>query len=183
MSKYDLIPNDLYPTPGWATASLLPSMKIRGPIWEPAAGKLHMVKVFRASGYETFASDITKRPGVVKCDFLTDDCPFLPEWRGTIITNPPYSGGLADKFVRRALELAAPFKGQVAMLLKAEFDYGKTRLDIFQHHPCFRFKLVLTQRLLIPGFKHVASPMKNHAWYVWDFGGLTVQPTHQLKWI
>lgn len=51
--------------------------------------------------------------GIAGVDFLAADAP-----RAThIVTNPPYGDGLADRFVRKALELTAISGGKVAALL------------------------------------------------------------------
>ena len=100
------------------------------------------------------------------------------DWMGqreAIVTNPPYSNGLAEKFVRHALKLTDPVNGKVAMLLPLAWDSAKTRRDLFAEHPAFKAKYTLTRRIRWENLKQKKNgPSQNHAWYVWDWGqGLT----------
>ena len=49
-----------------------------------------------------------------------------------IVTNPPYSDGMAEQFCRHALKLAT---GKVAMLLPMWFLEGVQRHDLFSEQP------------------------------------------------
>ena len=169
MKKYKLIPRDLYPTAPSATQALIDwGLEPTGPIWEPAAGRGHMAAVLRKR-YKVMTSDIKQYPRCDRLDFVADFLSTRSTTCGTIITNPPYSHGLADKFIRHALSLTEPCNGIVCMLLKVKFDCAKTRRDIFVDHPAFRAKIVLTERMLIPGFRHRAQPMDHHSWFIWDW--------------
>lgn len=166
--KYKLQKNDLYPTAPSATWAALDHLSIKDTVWECAAGKGHMAYEIEQRGYKVIRSDI-KSYGCKNTilDFL--EVKRLAPHVKTIMTNPPYSNGMADKFIRHALELTRPVKGRVLMLLKVKFDCGSTRADIFGNCPAYCAKLILTERMLIPGFKHRAQPMDNHAWYMWDW--------------
>ena len=73
-----------------------------------------MAKEIVRAGYEVFASDIADYGhGKAGLDFLKTEIP-----RGKhIVTNPPYGNGLADQFIRKALQMTAITDGKVAMLL------------------------------------------------------------------
>ena len=96
-------------------------------------------------------------------DFLEDNLPRL-----RIATNPPYSHPLAYKIVRHALNLTAPKRGRVAMLLPHAWDAAKKRAHLF-NTPLFKCKYVLTKRIQWDNLDHKATPSSNHAWYVWDW--------------
>jgi predicted RNA methylase len=97
-------------------------------------------------------------------DFLTISAP--PTDVDAVVTNPPYGvqGRLAEAFIAHALELV-PF---AAMLLRNDFDSGKTRQGLFRHNPYFAGKLVLLDR--VRWFDGPSSPSDNHAWFIFDRG-------------
>lgn len=99
---------------------------------------------------------------------------------GAIITNPPYDlthitgdpRSTAEGFLRHALALMKPGRGQVFMILRNEFDCAKGRRDLFDDYP-FAGKYILTKR---PEWtdesmpvKEKASPRHNFAWFHWDW--------------
>src|SRR5690606_12782033 len=98
-------------------------------------------------------------------DFLID--PLLesgPLDFDAIITNPPYGKGNRDA-VRFAENALARCAGQVALLLTAKFDFGKTRRHLFADNPRFAAKIALVDR--IQWFPGDTSGTEDHAWYVW----------------
>ena len=107
-------PHEYYPTPPAATRAFLAAEKFDGSIWECACGEGWMAKEIARAGYDVFASDIADYGyGKAGLDFLNAEIP-----RGKhIITNPPYGHGLADQFIRKALQMTAITDGKVAMLL------------------------------------------------------------------
>jgi hypothetical protein len=75
---------------------------------------------------------------------------------------------VALQFIERALEFTRPNKGAVAMLLKVDFDSGKTRRHVFAECPAFVGKVVLTERIV--WFEPaIAQPSENHAWALWSW--------------
>lgn len=159
-SGYKRKRNDAYYTPAWVTEALLPYIPDRiESVWEPAAGRGGIVKVLRNEDYVVWDSDL--RHFRRKVDFLTSG-----RTAQAVITNPPY--GLTVEFICKALEVTKPHKGFVAMLLRTDFDHGKTRRDIFGDCAQFAKKLVLTKRIV--WFRPViASPSENHAWFCWSW--------------
>src|SRR5262245_37445890 len=157
-SGYKRKRNDSYYTEPWVTQALLPYIPGRvNRIWEPASGKGGIAKVLSQAGYRVFTSDLKNGE-----DFLQYDETVCQ----AVITNPPY--GLTKEFICKALEVTRPHKGFVAMLLRTDFDHGKTRRDIFGDCSQYAGKLVLTKRIV--WFRPViASPSENHAWFMWDW--------------
>ena len=103
-------------------------------------------------------------------DFLTLNGPPDGGKVGAVVTNPPYE--LAQEFCEHALRLMEPVGGQVAMLLRTDFDHAKSRTHLFRDCPAFAKKLVLMKRIVWfaeANGKPKASPSFNHAWYVWDW--------------
>ena len=170
-SEYELVPGDSYYTPAWVTEALLSIELFPQNVWDPASGEGHMARALNAKGYFCAASDISH--GV---DFLQTPGALLPA--RAIITNPPYSNGLAEKFVRQALKITAPRNpdnsnkdgGKVAMLLPHAWDTAKGRRDLFAEHPAFKAKYTLTRRIRWVNLEQKANgPSSNHAWFVWDW--------------
>jgi hypothetical protein len=167
-SGYERKPSEFYETPAWVTEAVVPYLR-GGPIWEPAAGGGTMLKVLRTR-FLSFGSDIEPAAhGIHELDFLAADTrACTPKSCGAIVTNPPYS--MAPEFCRHALKMMGPVAGQVAMLLRVDFDSGKTRRDLFQDNPAWAKKIVLLDRIEWfepePG---KGGPSENHAWYLWDF--------------
>ena len=166
-SEYDLLPSDSYYTPAWVTEALLAIEDFPKNIWEPAAGNGHMTEVLKQRGHDVVSGDIQWGP---QMDFLKLGADWMGQ-REAIVTNPPYSNGLAEKFVRHALKLTDPVNGKVAMLLPLAWDSAKTRRDLFAEHPAFKAKYTLTRRIRWENLKQKKNgPSQNHAWYVWDWG-------------
>ena len=163
-SEYEREENDLYQTPPWCTEVLIPHLPTRVlSVWEPAAGEGQMAKALQEAGFDVSSSDITS--GV---DFLCTNTEFCYPIFDSIITNPPYSEKKAQAFIERAIELTRPVEGVVAMLLRCDYDSGKTRQHLFGECPIFSKKLVLTKRIIWfdrPG----AAPSYNHCWMIWDW--------------
>ena len=105
---------EFYPTPPEATRALLSAERFDGSVWEPACGEGHIAKVLTNSGYDVVATDLVDYGfGDPGRDFLAENVALAKH----VITNPPYGKGLADAFVRHALNLTATTGGNVAMLM------------------------------------------------------------------
>lgn len=103
ISGYARVPFDLYQTPPWVTAELMPHLPERLRIWEPACGDGKMVAALKDAGHTVRATDIGDGSGV---NFL--HCQDADGIDG-IITNPPFS--LAREFAQHALDLMKPSRG------------------------------------------------------------------------
>lgn len=188
-------PAEFYPTPEWVTLTLLdhfPDAHRKRLIWEPACGDGDMAIAMRKAGRSVVATDI-RAPGCFRdaapLDFLTCgkmyDGPPVPADayldRGKpprdIVTNPPYGiqGRVAEEFIKVALAIAERRRGRVAMLLKVDFDSGKSRAPMFRDCPAWSRKVVLLTRILWfepvpdPVTGKTSGPSENHAWYIWDW--------------
>ena len=144
---------DFYPTPAEVTTALLDYLllPLETTIWEPACGKMHMVKVMVDRGYDVDASDILTGKDFLKSDLAAD-------W---IITNPPFY--LAEQFIRHAHSLEP---SGFALLLKSQYWHSSNRLKLFNEIPP-RAVLPLTWR---PDFlfgKKSGSPTMEVLWTVW----------------
>jgi hypothetical protein len=146
-----------YTTPAWPVVALAPFLRSRGArhIWEPAAGDGSMVRTLSTQGFRV--------TGTVE-DFLFQTS--APPGVNCIVTNPPfgYGGRLAVRFIEHALKLA-PI---VAMLLRIDFDSGRTRVHLFRDHPHFILKVVLLRRIVWFEREDGAATSENHAWFIWD---------------
>jgi hypothetical protein len=155
VSGYARRPDDDYPTPAWVVEAIAAHLRRRAlDLWEPAVGKGALAAALTLAGFRTCATSD---------DFLRYAAPPRPV--DAIVSNPPYGvgGRLAAAFVRHALGLDVPV---VAMLLRVDFDSGKTRSDLFRDNPSFATKLVLLDR--IKWFDGPSAPSDNHAWFIWD---------------
>lgn len=126
------LPNEFYPTPPEATRALLSVEQFDGSIWEPACGDGRIAKVLTQHGHRVVSTDLVSYGyGESGIDFLAQT-----EARAKhIVTNPPYGFGLADRFVRRALELTQWTGGKVAMLLNMHSLCHKQRTNWWREVP------------------------------------------------
>jgi hypothetical protein len=196
------VPHDAYQTrEQWVTTALcehFPVHELR--VLEPACGAGFMASAFLANGAsEVRANDVvkTKYSGFYrKADFLDPDNQGgyydAVDLFDVIATNPPYGSGGATAlaFAERGIELLRQFKNIIffALLLKVDFDSGRTRAHVFRDCPEFAAKIVLLERIswFKPKKDVRAHPSDNHAWFVWQrpaapqhfaFG---MQRTHRL---
>lgn len=172
-----------YYTPAWVVDALLGVEAFDGLTVDPAAGGWHLVEAMRAHGCLCEGFDIAPDPDLVGIwrteNFLSWTIAHSPTDCRNIVTNPPYgkSGRLAVDFIQHALNLTSPIKGKVAMLLRVDFDSAKGRRFIFNDHPAFEAKYVLTKRIRWVNLpQSAAGPTENHAWFVWNWSRPTGWP-------
>lgn len=159
-ARYPRRDAELYETPEWCTRVLLRTVSFQR-VWEPACGRGAISRVLEGERIDVASTDLHDHgygtPGI---DFLTS----TDETSRDIVTNPPYDQ--ADAFVRKALELTARHQGYVAMLMRHEWDAGKTRDELLAPGSRFFAKIVLTERPV--WFEDVvARPRHNFSWYIW----------------
>jgi hypothetical protein len=127
-SGYDRKERDAYQMPAWVTDAIVPYLRSLGVtnVWEPAAGDGQIVAALRNNGFGAIGTDILDGH-----DFLNGCAP--PLTYDAIVSNPPYGSGgrIAQEFIERALEFTRSRQGAVAVLLKVDFDSGKTRSHLF----------------------------------------------------
>lgn len=169
---YERQADDLYPTPAWVTEVLCGAVRLRGRVWEPAAGRGDMANVLRDAGYDVLCSDISGDrlgcDGCIEQDFLSMSVQAIAPGKFgetfSIVSNPPYSH--AQEFIRQALALTEPVGGMVVMLLRNEFDCAIKRRDLWSR-PSFREKIVLTRRPMWFA-QSTNHPRHNFSLAIWD---------------
>jgi hypothetical protein len=156
-SGYARQPDEAYDTPPPPVRSLVPFLHQRGAthLWDPAMGAGTLVTTLREEGFA-----IT---GTID-DFLATTV--APPGVDAIVTNPPFGRGgrLAVAFIEHALELVP----LVVMLLRIDFDSGRTRTHLFRDNPAFAQKIVLLHRIVWFECEDAAGPSENHCWALWD---------------
>lgn len=178
ISGYAPMENDKFITPAWVTEALLTSEQFPLPIWEPACATGIMIDVLNKHYKDDYpidactGTDIAGEWAIAHSFLSIED---IGSDR-SIITNPPYSNGMAEKFLRHAVNLTKDVNGKVAMLLPINFDAAKTRRDLFAEHPAFIAKYILTDRIRWENLDQVSSPSTNHAWFVFDWDEATGHP-------
>ena len=123
--------DDLYETPACATRALIRTGVLdQFPrILEPAAGRGAIVRELKRGGWQVLAQDLIEYvaadPEVhAGINFFGVEALAFTD---AIVTNPPYR--LADRFVRKGLELGVP----VIVLLRLMALEGAKRSDIMAH--------------------------------------------------
>ena len=94
------------------------------------------------------------------------------EW---IITNPPYERPLVDNIIRRQIQrLEAGEVYGLAILLRANFDFAKSRVDMFDHR-LYAGQVKLRFR---PWWSESrkAQPIHNYVWQLWLKGSQREHP-------
>lgn len=162
-SEYERIELDTYLTPPHIVDCLVRAVHLPHVLWEPAEGAGGLRDRLREIGFKVYGSDI-----VSGADFTRADSLPMPDVRG-VVTNPPFD--VAQAFIERALELLAPVRGTLALLLPCDYDHAQTRTHLFRHCPCFAGQVKLTRRIVWfereDGKK--PAPSEWHSWFVWDF--------------
>jgi len=147
-SGYERRERELYETPEWVTEAVLPHLRLLRTVLEPCVATGKMYRVLARYAEEAIGSDIKPAQGFPVADFLdVQQRPITPIT--DIVSNPPYGedGELAVQFIEHALNITQDVRGQVAMLLRADFDHASSRQHIFRSHPAFAKRIVLTKRI------------------------------------
>jgi hypothetical protein len=168
--------DDFYPTPIYATQSLLDKVQFSGSVWECACGDGAMSDVIINNGYDVYSSDLIERGYGDKLNFLTSN-----KKVDNIITNPPYKDALA--FLNKAKESS---HNKIAFLLKTVFLERVGRYDMFMDTE-FPLKTVYQFSKRISFSKnntnytnYTNGGMIAFAWFVWDKNHVG-KPT--MEWI
>jgi hypothetical protein len=154
---------DFYPTPEWATQSLLEKEEFNGTVWECASGRGDMSKVLEQNGFKVYSSDVR-----VEDVYGDGGVNFFATKRqvDNVITNPPFNQ--AQGFVEHAKRNASK---KIAMFLKLVFLEGITRHTFFKDKEFPLKKVyVFCKRVNIykNGIKGNNSSTIAFAWFVWD---------------
>lgn len=178
-SNYELLENDKYPTEHWIPKALLLGYNRfdkDGVVWEPAAGFGDITESLKDRIDNWYLSDIKPdAEGIQVLNFLEQT--ELPRDDITaIMTNPPYSNGLAELFIRKSLNFLHRDDNNlstVALLLRSEYNHAVTRRDLFSREAGWVLKIDLLTRprwdwRMPEGERDKAGPRHNFSWYVWD---------------
>ena len=153
--------DDFYPTPIFATQSLLDREKFIGNVWECACGTGKMSEVIKENGYEVMSSDLIDRGyGESNIDFLKSE-----KKVDNIITNPPFK--LGQDFVLHGLKLV---KNKLAVFNKLNFLEGIRRKEKIFNQNKLKNVYVFSRRVSFvkEGQTKSAGGMIAFAWFVFD---------------
>lgn len=88
-----------------------------------------------------------------------------------IVSNPPYKRGLVDGIIWAQLDRIT--RGSVfgvAMLLRNNFAFAKSRWDMFENNPYYYGEIKMLFRPIwiepVPGEKKI-EPIHNYVWHIW----------------
>ena len=170
--------HDYYATEPRAIKFLLAEEQFSSVIWECACGEGHLSKVLKQYGFQVISTDLVYRGfgNPITLDFLKDT---IEDFKGDIITNPPYKYAL--EFVQKALE-SVQLGRKVAMFLKLQFLEGKKRKEFFLQNPP-KVVYVSSSRLVCAKngeFEKSPSSAVAYAWFVWEKG---FKGNPIIKWI
>lgn len=173
--KEDREENDFYATDPKALEILLDQLEkdkieLSYNVWEPSCGKGHLSKVLEDEGYSVFNTDLVDR-GYKNFHMEKDFFDFKMDWKGDIITNPPYK--IASNFINHALSLVAKNR-YVIMFLKVQFLESQNRYDsLFSKNPP-KYVYVFSNRVNTAKNgefeKYKAAPAIAYAWFIWEKG-------------
>ena len=173
--------NDFYATDPKALELFLDridkdGIKLNHHIWECACGEGNLSEVLKSKGYDVYSSDLIDRNyGASGVDFLKG----IFEWKGDVLTNPPYK--MALEFVKHAIELLMD-GNKAIFFLKIQFLEGKERYKFFQENPP-KFVYVHSERQKCYPNNDMSDKSGSavcYAWFIWEkgFKGDTI-----VRWI
>lgn len=163
-------PVDRYETPSSVTEGLLRRIWLPPCVREPACGTGRIADILRFAGYQVLASDLLEHGH----DFLKENGHYPRHC--AVVTNPPYRDGLAEAFVRKALEL---YDGPVWMLLRSGFAWGQGRTRGLHSERPPQQIIVVPCRIMFYNADgtRIKGQAYDHAWFGWN-----VEP-RPLQWI
>jgi hypothetical protein len=130
----------------WIVPALLSRLDLRGPVYEPCAGKGHLVDELRAAGFQVRATDLFSYGredivhGVDLFALTTNDL----AGSGSIVANFPYD--VLDAVTAHILEIAKPLGLQVASLVRSEWGSAKARRELLHENPYLDRLIFLSKR-------------------------------------
>jgi DNA polymerase-1 len=173
----------------WIVPSLYRTIRIEGPIYEPCAGRGHLVVELRKLGFEVAAADLHPHADPLIPDIATGvDIFNLKSLAGYrfAITNLPYKE--QDAILAHLLPIAARDGCAVAVLARSEWSSAVARRALIHGNPHFAGEVRLTKR---PEWVRpaIASPRHWFSWFMWSgqpraegqppflwFAGATAEP-------
>ncbi len=151
-------PVDRYETPYSITEGALKRIDFPENMREPACGTGRIRDVLILEGHRVFATDLLE-DGI---DFISSK---EPKFEGGLMTNPPYKGGLAEAFARKALEIVT---GPVALLVRIGFPTSQKRCKLFTEYPPSNIFFV-SERIHFykADGSRISGQAHDHCWVVW----------------
>jgi hypothetical protein len=156
--------NQLFCTPSHVTKALLTREVFPGSIWEPAAGKGHIVEVLRQCGYTDIHAPDINDWGFRLCS--VEDFRVSSRRTDCLITNPPLR--LKWKFLVQAKWLV---RHKIALLLPLEAEYTKNFVRLHQSDADFPWKALYAFLQPVPwvNLRHPGGKIK-FGWFVFERG-------------
>jgi hypothetical protein len=151
----------------WIVPALCRALRIEAPIYEPCAGRGHLVVELRSLGFVVDAADLYAHENPLVPDIVTGadvfDVDALSGYR-TLITNLPYES--QDAILAHLLPIAARDGCTVATLARSEWASARERHVLVHDNPRFAGEVRLTKR---PVWIRpmIASPRHNYSWFIW----------------
>ena len=169
-SRFERIERDGYFTidARWIIPALCRAVQVEGPIFEPCAGRGHMVRELRAFGFIVHAADLYAYPDPLVPDIVTGvdifDLKSLAGYR-FVVTNLPYREQ-AD-ILAHLLPIAARDGSCIAVLARSEWSSAAARRTLIHENARFAGEVRLTKR---PEWVRpaIASPRHWFSWFVWS---------------
>lgn len=96
-----------------------------------------------------------------------------------VVSNPPYKRGIVDKIIWAQIKrINNPCEG-VAMLLRNNFDFAKSRYEMFTH-PTYYGQIHMMFR---PWWSESrdAQPIHNYVWHIWRMDAPALPVVHYWK--
>lgn len=84
-----------------------------------------------------------------------------------IVCNPPYKRGLVDEIIHAGIDsLSKGIVDGAAYLLRSNFAFAKSRVDMFRDNPLYYGEIKLLFR---PWWSEdrTAQPIHNYVWHIW----------------
>lgn len=172
--------DDFYATDPVAVDKLLTKEILSNNVWECASGSGCLSNRLKEYGINVFSTDIVDRGC---CDEIVDFLNCDKEFKGDIITNPPYK--FAKEFVLKALDILQDGY-KCFMFLKVQFLEGKARYkELFSKYPpkkvyVFSERVMCAKNGNFEEMKAGGGSAVAYAWYVWEKGykGKTI-----IEWV
>ena len=148
-SRFERFERDEYFTidADWIIPALLRAVRIEGPIFEPCAGRGHLVVELRALGFEVDAADLFPYPDPLVPDITIEadvfDIDSLDGYQ-FVVTNLPYE--TQNTILAHLLPIAARDGCSVATLARSEWRSAKDRGALVHDNPRFLGEVALTKR-------------------------------------
>ena len=93
---------------------------------------------------------------------------YVDKW---IVTNPPYTRPLVDDIIKEQIERIDESRIlNVAMLLRSNFDFAKSRVSMFKNNPLYRGQIKMLFRPIWIEGEQRAQPIHNFVWHIWQEG-------------